>query len=396
MSTDPDQPRALLISPEAPYPLDGGGPLRTASLMQYLGERYALDMVIFRHPEQDVTSYLPSGLIREVNTITLRSHRTNVAARLTRNGERLLRHTPPLVDRFSGYESEVLQVLQGRRYDVSVVEHFWAASYLPIVRKFSKLTILDLHNIESIWHEGCARIARFPRSWAHRRFARAAKRLERSWLANCDLLLTPSAADLQRVRVRGIRVPVKIFPNSIPFRPIPYKPPDYSVAFAGNLEYEPNQVGVKFFLDSVWPLLAARFPTLKFRIVGKNAHAIAAFTQGKPRVEVTGPVEDAFGCLAASEVCVAPLLSGSGTRLKIIEYWAARKPVVSTRIGAEGLNARDGDDVLLADNPAAFAAAVERILTDEHLRWRLSEFGRARYERDFTWKAAWLTISDNF
>ena len=94
------------------------------------------------------------------------------------------------------------------------------------------------------------------------------------------------------------------------------------------------------------------------------------------------------------QVAIVPLRAGSGTRVKILEAWAASRPVVSTTLGAEGLQATDGEHLILADGPEEFAAAVTRLLESEELRKRLGRAGRRLYERDFNWEAAWSRLAE--
>jgi glycosyltransferase involved in cell wall biosynthesis len=105
-------------------------------------------------------------------------------------------------------------------------------------------------------------------------------------------------------------------------------------------------------------------------------------------------VDDAIAELAAAKVCIVPLLSGSGTRFKILEAWAAGRAVVSTTLGAEGLDARPGEHLLIADDPASFANAVIDALETPELRQRLGANGRAFYQQRFTWPAAWRALDD--
>src|SRR5262249_57435937 len=118
----------------------------------------------------------------------------------------------------------------------------------------------------------------------------------------------------------------------------------------------------------------------EWRIIGRNPEAVRRIVAGDPRIHLIGPVEDAVAALAAAKVCIVPLLSGSGTRFKILEAWTASRPVVSTTIGAEGLGARDGEHLLVADDANAFITAVVRLWNDADLRKRLGRAGRARYE----------------
>ena len=129
--------------------------------------------------------------------------------------------------------------------------------------------------------------------------------------------------------------------------------------------------------------------------MGRNPRAVAALTAGDVRIRVVGPVDDAVAEIARAKACVVPLLSGSGTRFKILEAWAAARAVVSTSIGAEGLGARNEEHLLIADEPAAFVSAIERVLKDAGLRHRLGEAGRALYREQFTWAAAWRRLEES-
>ena len=129
--------------------------------------------------------------------------------------------------------------------------------------------------------------------------------------------------------------------------------------------------------------------------MGRNPQAVASWTAGDERIRVVGQVDDAVAEIARAKACVVPLLSGSGTRFKILEAWAAARAVVSTSTGAEGLGAGDGVHLLIADEPAAFGSAIERVLKDAGLRQRLGEAGRALYREQFTWPAAWRRLEES-
>ena len=158
------------------------------------------------------------------------------------------------------------------------------------------------------------------------------------------------------------------------------------------MEYHPNVQAVCFFREQVWPSLRERWPNLAWRLVGRNPGAVKRYTSGDPRIEVVGPVENAVAELAKSRIAVVPLLSGSGTRLKILEAWAAGLPVVSTTIGAEGLPITDGQTAILANGGDDFASAVTRLLTCTELRSALGKAGRLLLDKEFTWATAWAQL----
>lgn len=388
-----ERPRALFLSPESPYPMQGGGALRSASLLHYLGAHADVDLIVFREPSApDPAKLLPPMLVRRVVTIELPVHRTGGAARAVRNAWRLARRTPPLVDRFAGFESQIAAAVAGQSYAVGVIEHFWCAAYWDQIAPVCRQTILDLHNIESVLHSRCAETERGATALAHAAFAAAALNLERAWLPRFTQVLVTSAPDAKLARERAPQARVTVYPNAVPLVPVPTRVPDQAVVFSGNLEYHPNISAVRFFRQEIWPLLREQWPALVWRLVGKNPHAIQTWISDDSRIEVRGPVDDAVSELARSQVAVAPILAGSGTRLKILEAWAAGVPVVSTTLGAEGLPVRSGEHLLLADSRVEFARAVSELLQDENLRVKLAAAGRRLVEKEFTWESAWKTL----
>ena len=192
------------------------------------------------------------------------------------------------------------------------------------------------------------------------------------------------------------RARVAVYPNALPLSAVPKAEEEEIVAFSGNLEYHPNVNAVRYFQSEVWPLLKAACPGLRWRLIGKNEEAARAMIGEDPQVEFTGPVADAIWELARARVVVVPLLAGSGTRIKILEAWAAGRCVVSTPIGAEGLPARDGENIRIVTGPRRMAEAVLELLGDAAQRERLGRAGRATYETGFCWSAAWKTLETPF
>jgi len=386
--------RALVISPEAPYPPVGGGALRTASLLEYLTRRYAVDLIVFREPRRpDPRAALPDGRFRDVCVLELPAHSARRAARLVRNVRRMAQGKPPLNDRFEGFVAAVAEWLEGREYELAIIEHFWCARYAEVVRPRARRLVLDLHNVESELYRRLAESESWPLRPVFRRFAECCRRIERDWLPAFDLILTASREDAERVRDAAPGATAAVYPNAIPCVETPCVPEQEVIAFSGNLEYQPNVGAVRFFRRAVWPLLRARRPHLVWRVIGKNPHAVAGYLRGDERIELVGPVEDAVRALARARVVVVPLLAASGTRFKILEAWAARRAVVSTTLGAEGLGARDGEHLVLADDPEAFASAVLDLLDSPERRSALGEAGRKLYEERFCWPAAWERLA---
>jgi glycosyltransferase involved in cell wall biosynthesis len=379
-----------MLAPEAPYPLAGGGALRTASLLQYLARSYDVHLIVFQQPgAAHPTEHLPPGLVHRISVIPLPANGRSLAARAVRNAGRVARGIPPLVDRFSGFATSVERALEGRRYSIGIVEHSWCAPYWPEISQACDRTILDLHNIESTLHARSATVERDATSFAHHIFRRASLELEREWLPRFSQVLATSDRDAELALSIAPKARVSVYPNAIPAIPLPEPGDENAIVFSGNMEYHPNRSAVRYFRRDVWPQLRERWPGLVWRLVGKNPEAVRQFTIGDSRIEVKGQVDHAVPELARAKLAVVPLLAGSGTRLKVLEAWAAGLPVVSTSVGAEGLPVREGEHILLADTAVTFAGAVSRLLASKSLRSKLGAAGRLLLEKEFTWEKAW-------
>jgi len=385
--------RALILCPENPYPMQGGGALRTAALVEYLSRHYALDAVVFREAGQ-----APSGLTewgrraRRVEWLLLPRHSRHPAARLWRNFLRAWRHVPPLVDRFAGHEAALAGLLRGHSYDVAIIEHFWCAPYLRVIRDHARQVILDLHNIESVWHERCARYSPVLLNVLHRRFAQACRKLEQQWIPQADWVLVTSEPEARRLQELVRHPQTFVYPNTIPSYPFPNKNRQFWLAFSGNLEYYPNVEAMKFFYRSAWQRLARRYPSLQWVVVGRGSQELRRRIRDS-RVTFTGPVEDAVAWLARAAVAIVPVRVGSGTRVKILEAWAAATAVVSTSLGVEGLTFEHGKHGWIADTPQQMYEAICFLLGCPSRREQLALAGRHLYEQEYTWEAGWKRLA---
>jgi len=157
------------------------------------------------------------------------------------------------------------------------------------------------------------------------------------------------------------------------------------------MDYHANIDAVIWFSRSIWPGIARSYPGLQFTIVGRNpTPAVRALASD--RIHVTGTVDDVRPFYASAIAAVVPLRSGSGTRLKILEAMAAGVPVVSTRLGAEGIVAENDVHLLLADSGPEIAAAVRRVASSAETRTRLSQVARALVRSAYDWSVIgnWL------
>jgi len=279
------------------------------------------------------------------------------------------------------------------------VEHFWCAPYLDLLNKYCRETVLDLHNVESVLHDRCAMVSYGMGSLTaagHRRFGAASRKLESALIPRYSRVLAASEEDARSVRAIAPGAKAEVYPNAIPWVELPRVAEQPCVVFSGNFEYHPNIDAVRFLIGEIWPGVRKARPDIRLRLVGRGDSFIRHLLPGDAMrdngIEVTGPVEDALAEIGRAQVVVAPVRTGSGTRIKILEAWAAGLPVVSTPVGAEGLHARDEAHLLLAEGAAAFARQVTRLLACKDMRIQLGMAGRLLLEKEFTWEKAWQRL----
>jgi polysaccharide biosynthesis protein PslH len=210
---------------------------------------------------------------------------------------------------------------------------------------------------------------------------------ERTAWQRMDAILTTSRREAAIIgRVRAMRG-VFVVPNGVDteyLQPSMLASRPGSIVFTGLMAYRPNADAVRWFTHEMLPRIRASRPDVTFTVVGKDVPAEVAALVGDG-VTVTGWVADVRPYLSQAEIVVVPLRAGSGTRIKILEAFAMGRPVISTTIGAEGIEARPGDDLFIADTPVEFADAVVRLLDDPAAAARLARSGRKLVERLYAW-----------
>lgn len=218
------------------------------------------------------------------------------------------------------------------------------------------------------------------------------RREERAAFRMADGLCACSDADRDRLWVEAPGVRIAVIPNAADvdfFQPRPTDPvgDGLTVVFFGLLQTYPNLDGVTHLVEDIWPHVRAAVPQARLKIIGKNpppeVQRLAA-----PDIEITGFVEDLRPHLAAGQVIVVPLRYGGGTRLKIVEAMAMGRAIVSTRLGAEGIDAAPGKDILISDDPKEFADGVVRLIRDREYAASVGRAGRELAVARYSWRAA--------
>lgn len=260
--------------------------------------------------------------------------------------------------------------LEQKSWDIVQLESIFLIDYLPIIRKKSNAkVVLRAPNVEyKIWERLAFLKVNPLKKWYLKILARRLKEKELSSLNLFDGIYTVTQNDLDIFRKEGSRVPMTFIPTGLDVTKRQSNQFTEKVALSifhiGALDWMPNQEGLKWFLDEVWPQVTQEFPQVKFYIAGRRPTEWLKKLNQK-NVEMLGEVEDAASFINAHSIMIAPLFSGSGMRVKIIEGMMLGKAVVSTTIGAEGIIIDPGKDILIADTSKEFISAILFLLGNE-------------------------------
>jgi glycosyltransferase involved in cell wall biosynthesis len=270
----------------------------------------------------------------------------------------------------SRFENRLIEILKKEDFDIVLIESVFLNYYADIIRKYSKSKIvLRAHNVEFLIWE---RLAKEKKCFLKRKYlsvlSKRLKKEELKALEKFDAILTVSETDKQKFQEFNINKPIKSIPiaidvtKSLSTKDINIDYP--SVFFIGALDWFPNEEGLKWFLLNVWPRLSKMYPELSFYIAGRG-DASWLRIENNTNVEFLGEIKDAAAFIKSKAIMIVPLFSGSGMRVKIIEGMSLGKAIVSTSVGVEGIIHKDGDNIMIADNPEAFIAYLSTLINDK-------------------------------
>lgn len=265
------------------------------------------------------------------------------------------------------FAKKLRQLLQQQEYGVVHVESIFLTPYVPLIRKHSQAkVVLRSHNVEhAIWQRVAASMPHGLKRWYIKHLALTLRAYELEHINDYDGVVCITRADADYFRQHGCRRQV----TSIPFGVEPEDVPNVEVEPAslfhiGAMDWVPNRESIEWLLDEVWPVVHREVPQAHLYLAGRKMPQkwMDADIEG---VTVVGEVPDAGYFIAGKQINVVPLLSGSGIRVKIIEAMAAGKAVVTTTVGAQGIEFTDGENLLIADTPQQFAAQIKRLVEDQ-------------------------------
>lgn len=387
-----DSTRILWLSPYLPVPISGAG-TRVFNLLKVLAKTCKIDLIAgsLRAEERGETFDEVSSLCRTVQVVP-RTVRSTRHKRLLQLKSLFSRHPMQYSIFYSAeFQKRLSQAVAECAYDVVILEHSFIGYYaLPK----GTPTILDQHNVESeiLFRSGqrersaVRRVYNLLEYWKYHSD-------ERRICRNAGLLLATSRRDCETMLSWGDVPRCVVIPNGVDstyFSPMENgedSPKRVTVLFTGTMDYSPNTEAMLYFVGQIWPLIREKVPEASLQIVGRSPPPAIVKLDAFADVEVTGSVPDVRPYLAASQVVVAPLRIGGGTRLKILEALAMARAVVSTSLGCEGLELQNGQHLLVADDPVDFASSVASLLRDPARREMIGAEGRHLVEGLYDWQA---------
>jgi len=278
------------------------------------------------------------------------------------------------VSRFhtKAFAQKLTEVLKSDTYDIIQLEMLYMATYLDVIRKYSKAkVVLRAHNIEhKIWQRVAENCPNPVKRFYLDHLFRALRRFEIGILNKIDgiVAITPvDARNFDRLShsTNIISIPFGINLDSLPETPV--QPDEASLFHIGAMNWFPNEEGIKWLIEKVWPKVTNRLPELELHLAGRYMPEWLNKLE-IPRVTVDGEVADVWEYMQRFSIMVVPLFSGSGIRIKIVEAMAAGKAIITTAIGAEGINYENGQHLLIAKDPNSFTDAIAKLCSDKQLR----------------------------
>jgi sugar transferase (PEP-CTERM/EpsH1 system associated) len=386
--------KLLLTLPRPLFPADTGGKIRTLNIFSRLARSMEIHAVSLADRDRDIDaiaqmrrvfqSYTPV-FWTEIPTFSARFYMQFLRARAGRFPYFLAKYRVPELT------ATIERLLEREKFDLMLCD-FLQSAVAMLGSRFRPRVLFE-HNVEYVirkrhWEQekNPLRKALLNGEW------QKARAVEGEVCRAFDHVVSVSPQDGQLLAQEFQIQHVSTLPTGVDadyFQPQDVQPCPGRLVFVGSMDWHPNEDGVLWFLEEIFPLVRQKAPHATLTVVGRNpSQRLRALAAGVSGVEITGTVPDVRPYIARAEVVVVPLRIGGGTRIKIFEAMAMGRPVVSTALGAEGLPVRPQRDIVLGNDPLGFAEAAVALINDGTQRERIGAAGRELVIRNHTWDLA--------
>jgi glycosyltransferase involved in cell wall biosynthesis len=366
----------LFICNKSPWPTSEGGPIAMNQLIEGLADAgHRVKVLAINTNKYSVKPEdIPSAYKQKTNIELVY---VNLAFRTIPAFLNLFTNKSYHVERFinEDFEEKLIEILRKNIFDIVQIETLFQSPYIKTIRKFSDAKIiLRAHNIEHLIWKRVAKNQKNPfRKFYIGHLAKTLEAYEKQIVGKYDGIVPITSKDAAFFEEFSMK-PVLSLPFGIDTKRIKLKEEnrgEMALFHIGSMNWMPNEEGIKWFIDRVWPLIEENLPGLKLYLAGREMPDWLTKLR-KRNIIVVGEVENAHEFIQSKLILIAPLFSGSGIRIKIIESMALNRAVVSTTIGAEGINIKDKTNILIANTAEEFYDAIDYLVSKEE---KIEEIG---------------------
>jgi len=390
--------RVLLLTQVLPYPPDSGPKIKTYHVIKYLAQRHRVTLVAFVR-DTDKPEYIAhlKTLCERVITVPIQ----RAASRdLVFLGKSLLSGQPWMMlrDERPEMRAALAELAATSQFDIVHADQLNMGQFalpFPSGRK-----VLDLHNALWVLYKRMSEAQAFtnPMKYLLMRDWPLLKRYEAEMCRRFDAVTAVSEEDKAALIEAGAPSAMTVIPIAVDLDSQPYierQPKGPHIIHIGTMYWPANINAINWFLDAIYPLIKARLPEVRCTLIGaRPPESIIERAKADPSLTVTGYVDDPLPYLQDASMMIVPLKAGGGMRVKILNALAQGIPMVTTTVGCEGIAVTPDKDILIADEPAAFAEASLRLLTDADLNQRISQNGRDMVMRRYDYREAVKPLDD--
>lgn len=395
--------KAVVICHRIPYPPNKGDKIRSYNIIKGLAQHYEITLLFMiddTHDLEHINSF--NGMAKDIHYDVIDPKIRKYTSALS-----LIKGTPISVRYFysSKLQRKLDDILEHTRVDLVFCSSSPTGEYVFRSRHYKRsmqdiVLAMDLIDVDSEKWFDYSKKSKQPQASIYGMEARYLSKYEARIAKEFDHLFLVSEPEkklfLQKIETDNVTT----LPNGVDLN---YFSPDYRssqdktgpvLVFTGAMDYWPNVDGVAWFVREILPRIKKRFPHVVFFIVGGHPTAAVKALHDDKMVRVTGFVDDVREYVSAADACVVPLRIARGIQNKVLEAMAMGKPVVTTPMALEGIDAEPGKNILLADEPSAFAEQVVRILTESELRQRMGREARKFVEDQYGWKRSHIILQE--
>lgn len=394
--------RILQLTPRLPYPPDEGGRIGIFNLTKYLSSRgheitllclTANQVENIRANIQELKKWCDVEVVYENTKTKLWGLLLNLFFRI-----------PYTISKYHSrkVKDAIREILSKEKFDIVHIDSLHMAYYSRFInREFSLPIVLREHNVETTIMERFYKNQKnlFIKFYAYLQWKKL-RRYEAKTCGAFDKCFMITKEDEEKITKMNPGVKSCIISAGVDisyFYPLKVKEEPFSLIFVGNMRWFPNVDGVLWFHNEVLPRIKEIFSEVKFYIVGhKPPIEVKELGKKDKNIIVTGFVKDVRPYVAKNSLYVVPLRIGGGMRLKILEAMAMEKPVISTSIGAEGVEAANGKDIIIADNGKNFAERTIKLLKNKDYRKRIAKNGKKLVEEKYKWESILEKLEEKY